>query len=802
MRKTAGSRTKRPGWAWLLILLILAASHAATARDLIVRSTADSDSGTLRWALETARAGDTITFDPAVFPPSDPETVTLRNPLPPLICGSLTIDASDAGVILSGRLLREGEFNALEIVSSSNTVRGLQILDFSGCGILIAGSARNNTIGGERSIGRGPFGQGNAVGRCNGGVGIWGSHATGNSVIGNAIGTDRSGGLDLGNVDGIALGDGATRNTIGPGNVIAHNRETGVLILSRGTSRNTITRNSIFENGWTGIRFEDAHPGATEITLQDASIQAGLLSGHSCPECEVEFFSDSGSQGRSFIASTMADEHGCYTLSTDSPVVGPAVTATATDPHGTTGPFLILAHVLDDSEALQQDNPHVARSVMARTSDQLEDNRLAQLASLASDVHSREDADSFVKQHLELGLTWYRISLDWLDWCEVVESPRFSSTDIDPNADVAITMLHEKGVDVMLDLVYWDERASIAKPREQLYTTAAEIDRFVNYARTIARHFRGRVASYAVLNEPNVPDPGQFVTPDDYVELVRCTAPAIREEDPSSRIVIGEVTPLWGCDGLDYLHKIMSSDVLPMVDGIAWHWGGASPEFHADFYYGYPELVRDIRSIAEERGFKGELFAEEITLRTAKTPHPSEYMGYEEIPALKYTLRVALMNLGLDLAAGLNFENLEGIPLQKRMTQTLCAAMAGHEAIDLPVAIDIDTEDPVAYCAFRNPNGDRMLAIWTDGIAQDEDPGIPATISFPALAAGFVTGIDVLHGFEQELVFEIDDGSTIVRDVLVKDYPILIQLSDITFGPDYEETIGDGFHRLGERDGN
>ena len=90
-----------------------------------------------------------------------------------------------------------------------------------------------------------------------------------------------------------------------------------------------------------------------------------------------------------------------------------------------------------------------------------------------------------------------------------------------------------------------------------------------------------------------------------------------------------------------------------------------------------------------------------------------------------------------------------------------------------------------------------MLAAWTDGVAQDEDPGVPATITFQSLAAGSVTGIDVVHGFEQKLTFEIDGEDTIVRDLLVKDYPILIRLGDIPFGPDYEETVGDGFHRFG-----
>ena len=132
----------------------------------------------------------------------------------------------------------------------------------------------------------------------------------------------------------------------------------------------------------------------------------------------------------------------------------------------------------------------------------------------------------------------------------------------------------------------------------------------------------------------------------------------------------------------------------------------------------------------------------------------------------------------------------------------LCTVMAGHESIDLPAGIAIVGDcGPVEYVAFRYPNGDRMLAVWRNVVAQDEDPSIPATITFPGLAVGSVTGIDVLHGFEQGLVFEIDEGDTIVHDVLVKDYPILIRLSDITFGPDYEEIVGDGFHRLGEPDG-
>ena len=34
--------------------------------------------------------------------------------------------------------------------------------------------------------------------------------------------------------------------------------------------------------------------------------------------------------------------------------------------------------------------------------------------------------------------------------------------------------------------------------------------------------------------------------------------------------------------------------------------------------------------------------------------------------------------------------------------------------------------------------------------------------------------------------------------MLVKDYPVLIRLSNPIMSPDYEEAVGDGFHRIGD----
>ncbi len=69
---------------------------------LVVTSTADSGPGTLRQAMLSMWHGDRITFDTTVFPPTQPVTIALASALPDLITNNVTIDGSNAGVILDG----------------------------------------------------------------------------------------------------------------------------------------------------------------------------------------------------------------------------------------------------------------------------------------------------------------------------------------------------------------------------------------------------------------------------------------------------------------------------------------------------------------------------------------------------------------------------------------------------------------------------------------------------------------------------------------------------------------------------
>ncbi|MGC9334315.1 MAG: Ig-like domain-containing protein, partial [Anaerolineae bacterium] len=218
--------------------------------DCVVTSAADSGPGTLRWCIDNALGGDTITFDPLVFDPLNPVTITLLSSLPPLTQGSVTIDASEAGVILDGSGTSAGS-SGLVIESDHNVIKGLQVIGFPATGISISGGATFNQIGGSRSLGSGPLGQGNLLsGNGDTGLSIDGTGAMSNTVLGNLIGTDAGGTELVGNGNGVMIGGGASHNTVGSGdldeaNIIAGNSDNDIALWGTGTSHNVLTGNLI-----------------------------------------------------------------------------------------------------------------------------------------------------------------------------------------------------------------------------------------------------------------------------------------------------------------------------------------------------------------------------------------------------------------------------------------------------------------------------------------------------------------------------------------------------------------------------
>ena len=540
-------------------------------KTLIVTSAADSGPGTLRQAMEEAQNGDTITFDPSVFPPDAPATIFTASELPHIRQGNLTIDASNSGVILDGGNATGEGLAGLQIVSSNaNTIQGLQISNFTGAGIAISGNAQHNLIGGDRSIGSGPFGQGNMVSNTDVGIVLSTPGTSFNSITGNLIGTDAEGVKALGNRGGVWITEGAHRNTIGPNNVIAYNSESGIGVDDPETMRNTITRNSIHNNVWDGIYlYEGGNAELAVPIIWDFDLQSGTLTGAACANCIVEIFSDYGDEGAVYEGQAEADENGLFAFEGGSPFDGPFLTATVTDSNGNTSEFSSPTQGNSRNLVLQNGNALPMFRLPTKRSNELADNRIG-----ASFNELHPPAEGLVISVLDLGLK--RVEVQFGD----VEAPfdwSLNEYELPLQFDDVVDSLAENGIAVNYMLHFWDTAGHAAG--EELgcprFQNEEEVREFLDYVRFFVRHFKRRIPYYTIWSEQGACAPDycrtgglKCIMPEDYVELVRQVIPVIREEDPEAKIVSG---PNVLFSAREELFILLRSDVVKQLDVISWH---------------------------------------------------------------------------------------------------------------------------------------------------------------------------------------------------------------------------------------
>ena len=165
-------------------------------------------------------------------------------------------------------------------------------------GVQIRGDSRNNTVGGVNAS---PFvpNVGNLVsGNLGDGIHIEGASSTGNLVLGNLVGTDLNGAIELGNVGaGIGL-NGAPLNTVGgpasgAGNLVSGNGGDGLLIGGDGAFRNLAQGNRIGTNALGTLAIPNVEDGVAinggrSNTIGGAAAGAGnLISGNASDGIEL-----------------------------------------------------------------------------------------------------------------------------------------------------------------------------------------------------------------------------------------------------------------------------------------------------------------------------------------------------------------------------------------------------------------------------------------------------------------------------------------------------------------------------------
>ena len=752
-----------------------AQTQAPQGKTIVVTNASDNGPGSLRQAIEDAEPYDVINFDPAVFPPTAPETIAVTSGLPQITQGNLTIDASDAGVILDGSLLPADTWiPGLEIISNDNTVRGLQVIHFTGTGIVVAGHGQNNTLGGDRNVGTGPTGQGNMTNGNDFGIGLWDS-ASNNTVLGNLVGTDLGSVTDLGNQSSGMWIETAMQNVVGPDNVVAYNDRCGIQVEGVDALANTITQNSIHDNNELGICLVSGANTALAVPLIfEFDLPAGQINGTSCGNCTVEIFSDNGDEGANYEGQVVTDNDGAFNFNKGAAFTSTNITLTTTDADGNTSEFSTSISGTKQLISLQTGNDLPKTRTVTGSLRELANNHIGDMFPLDRHPAPCPPADqdwSFTHVDI-LGLKWVRLSLDRLELNQVRDLGDYSKFEINACQDELVTLLAKNDITILYTLVYWDE--NLHAENYPNYKNEDEIQRFIDYTRLIVSHFKGRVQYYEILNEALV-----YVDVADYVNLIRQVVPVIREEDPDAKIVVGGSSNLLYPDCEKYLFTVLKSDIMPMVDGIATHpMYGASPQYDEtrQYYANYPSLVQEIKDVSTANGFFGEYFAEEMAWRTTINSNPDEPWEYTPIVGAKYYARGIMMNLGMDVWAGVGGEMYDTIPPVVTVIQNLSVTMAGANPENLTVNIESDAENIMSY-GFSLSNGDRLFVLWTNGAAVDDDPGTSTTLTFPGFSSEKVIAVDILNGFEQELLTRTENGELVIRDLLIRDYPIILRLT-------------------------
>lgn len=250
-----------------------------------------------------------------------------------------------------------------------------------------------------------------------------------------------------------------------------------------------------------------------------------------------------------------------------------------------------------------------------------------------------------VYPHLaRLGAKWARVQTGWSQ-CEKVKG-QYDFAWLDKIVD----SLRAQGVQPWFNVTYGNRLYIPAAPHETavgwppIFTAEAR-EGWVNFVKALARHYKDRVTRYEIWNEPDITDfwtPSE-PSPEQYTELVKITARAIREVYPQATILGGALSQV---TRLGFLEKCLKAGMAERIDALTYHVYYPNPEIFYDRY------LPALRALLQRMAPKLEAWQGESGVPSLAQPGQAldRYVWTEERQA-KWDAR----RLVLDLANGVPF---------------------------------------------------------------------------------------------------------------------------------------------------
>ncbi len=422
-------------------------------------------------------------------------------------------------------------------------------------------------------------------------------------------------------------------------------------------------------------------------------------------------------------------------------------------------------------------------------------------------------------QMYELGMKWNRVGQwgDYTAWAMVEQQKGVYK--IDPETDQAVTDSIKNGVNILYTLDYGNplyEKTRWLSDQGPVWrhghpftgdggpTKAESIQGFVNYAKFVATHFKGRITHYEIWNEENSwAWYGEPPSPEHFGTLIRETSKALKQIDPNIKIMVGGTaaySPQFTSDTIDvagrenidavgfhpygapYAEKAMAS--LDVVNGV--QQGKPPSEYGCDsieqllafFRTKYGKGNPDLKIWQNE--WNACPFREDDVYPT----NMSEVMEAKQIA--RYYIS-GLMNDMPSVWWSLYNENYisdwgilrEADQSRKPAfftTQVITTYLSGAKP-DPSIVVTASPMLPELRCnPVRGYQGELMLIVWQATSPNNEFEGKPITLRVKLSGVKSVEGISTLRAMVQKLNFRQDGEELVIEGLLASDAPVIVRI--------------------------
>jgi hypothetical protein len=405
----------------------------------------------------------------------------------------------------------------------------------------------------------------------------------------------------------------------------------------------------------------------------------------------------------------------------------------------------------------------------------------------------------------DLGNKWVRVGGDNGSFIWPFVEHEKGKLQIDKRADESLSECQRNGIRVILTLDFKGNWIYMNPPRKSNWrearfrelndsyndSTGSALDSkemfaaYLKYIEYMVGRFQDRVEYFEIGNEWDL-----HMNADTYMrEVFEPTYAAVKRVAPQAKVMLGSPA----CHDAALLRPCVSRPgVAAKIDAIGWH-----PQVgpNADYFAQVRRLQKDCR----ELGFQGRFFATEIYAGSISPA--GEAQGWQahckmtEEAEANFLAQSLVGHAGLGMEAGPCHPNFTGWPHPQSLVRvawpsqiiTPCqpkmiyymwrnAATIMDDFHPADFAVKINPPQNLLWFPFQRGDRQRMVALWVNNSWEAGSCQVKVDIALPAVTAKRAWAADIMNGAEQELDIAAQGADSVIRGVIVRNYPLFVKV--------------------------